>query len=106
MLHWLRFSHKEAVGFGTLEEDRIKVFEGDMFGGAKSTGVTVGLEEVEIMMPCVPGHTRSGTISAAGANTKRRSTARGWGTIKSASTICKSLNNNRSRSSIRGAFLR
>ena len=55
MLHWLRFSHQEAVGFGTLEEDRIKVFEGDMFGDAKSTGVTLGLEEVEILMPCVPG---------------------------------------------------
>ncbi|MBH16067.1 MAG: 2-hydroxyhepta-2,4-diene-1,7-dioate isomerase [Gemmatimonadetes bacterium] len=55
MVHWLRFRHEQSVGFGVLKEGRVEVYEGDMFDVATSTGVTLGLEEVEVLMPCVPG---------------------------------------------------
>lgn len=55
MVHWLRFKYDQSAGFGTLEENRIKVFEGDLFDGPSPTGITLDLDEVEISIPCVPG---------------------------------------------------
>ncbi len=55
MVQWLRFRNGQSVGFGVLKEDQVEVYEGDMFNSAISTGVTLCLEEIEVLMPCVPG---------------------------------------------------
>jgi len=54
MSKWLRYSHKGTTGFGTLEGETIAVHDGDMFAGARATGATLALGEVELLAPCVP----------------------------------------------------
>jgi 2-keto-4-pentenoate hydratase/2-oxohepta-3-ene-1,7-dioic acid hydratase in catechol pathway len=51
---WLRFRNGNTLGFGTLEGDRVKVFQGDMFTGATPTGQLLLLADVELMMPVKP----------------------------------------------------
>jgi 2-keto-4-pentenoate hydratase/2-oxohepta-3-ene-1,7-dioic acid hydratase in catechol pathway len=51
---WLRFKNGNTLGFGTLEGDRVKVFQGDMFTGATPTGQLLLLADVELMMPVQP----------------------------------------------------
>ncbi|HWE75701.1 MAG TPA: DUF2437 domain-containing protein [Stellaceae bacterium] len=38
MTLWMRFRHKNRLGFGTLERDQITVHEGDMFQSAVPAG--------------------------------------------------------------------
>ena len=52
---WLRFNHRDAVGFGTLEGEKIRVYEGDMFNDPAPTNFTMMLNEVKLLMPSVPG---------------------------------------------------
>jgi len=52
--HWLRFIHAGETGFGTLENDNVTVFEGDMFTGAKPSGQLLKLADVKLLMPTVP----------------------------------------------------
>src|SRR5258706_8786369 len=52
---WLRFHHHDTVGFGTLEGEKIRVFQGDMFGDPEPTHMTMLLNEVKVLMPAVPG---------------------------------------------------
>src|SRR5207253_8269071 len=54
MAKWIRFEQGGNAGFGTLEGDTIAVHEGDMFAGAKPTGRTVKLPDVEVGTPCDP----------------------------------------------------
>ena len=46
MTHWIRFQHAGDTGFGSLENDRIAVHVGDMFGAPTATGDTLSLDEV------------------------------------------------------------
>jgi 2-keto-4-pentenoate hydratase/2-oxohepta-3-ene-1,7-dioic acid hydratase in catechol pathway len=52
--HWIRFEHGGAVGFGTLEGERVRVCEGDMFAGAIPTDRMLQRSEVRLLMPVVP----------------------------------------------------
>jgi 2-keto-4-pentenoate hydratase/2-oxohepta-3-ene-1,7-dioic acid hydratase in catechol pathway len=52
---WLRFHYQEAIGFGTLEGEKIRVYEGDMFNDPAPTHITMMLAEVKLLMPAVPG---------------------------------------------------
>jgi len=54
MSYWLRYSHQGEIGFGTLAGDTIAVHTGDMFAGARASGATLRLAEVELLAPCVP----------------------------------------------------
>ena len=54
MARWLRFAQQGATGFGQLEGDRIRVFEGDMFGDALPTGEILPLAHVKMLTPCMP----------------------------------------------------
>jgi 2-keto-4-pentenoate hydratase/2-oxohepta-3-ene-1,7-dioic acid hydratase in catechol pathway len=51
---WMRFLHKNRLGFGTQDGDQIIVHEGDMFQGAVPAGWTVPLADVELSTPCAP----------------------------------------------------
>ena len=51
---WVRFIHHSATRFGTLDGDRIDVYEGDMFVRPVATGQSVALGEVKLLMPVRP----------------------------------------------------
>jgi 2-keto-4-pentenoate hydratase/2-oxohepta-3-ene-1,7-dioic acid hydratase in catechol pathway len=52
---WIRFHHMDAVCFGTLEGEKIRVYEGDMFDAPEPTGKSMHTEEVKMLAPLVPG---------------------------------------------------
>ena len=54
MAAWVRFEANGQVGFGTIEGDSIAVHEGDLFDGARSTGVTHRRGDVALLSPCLP----------------------------------------------------
>ena len=45
----------DTVGFGTLEGEKIRVYDGDMFDDPEPTNLTMMLAEVKLLMPAVPG---------------------------------------------------
>ncbi len=55
MTHWIRFRHAGDTGFGTLEDDRITVHAGDMFGSPTATGKTLSLSDVTPLAPTAAG---------------------------------------------------
>lgn len=44
-----------SARYGLLRDDVIEIFDGDPFAGADSAGRYVGLAEVVVLPPCVPG---------------------------------------------------
>lgn len=54
MTKWLRFRHQNAIGFGSLDGDRIAVHTGDLFDAPKANGQTLALKNVELLAPVVP----------------------------------------------------
>ncbi len=54
MAKWIRFEQNGNTGFGTLENGIITVHTGDMFAGAKPSGLTLKLADVDILTPCQP----------------------------------------------------
>ena len=55
MTHWIRFEHAGATGFGTIENDRIAVHEGDMFDAPTATGDDLSLDQVSPLAPTAAG---------------------------------------------------
>ena len=54
MTQWIRYEHRRATGFGTLDGDSIAVHEGNMLNGAKPNGATLALGDVRILPPIIP----------------------------------------------------
>lgn len=54
MAHWLRFEHQGQAGFGTVENDSIRIHSGDMFGAAQPTGSILTLAAVKVLTPTQP----------------------------------------------------
>ena len=54
MTLWVRFDHNGTTGFGTLQDGRIQVHTGDMFGNPQPTGDAVDLAEIRLRSPCQP----------------------------------------------------
>lgn len=54
-MKWLRFVREGAVGFGTLEDDRVHRYDGELFVAPRATGETIALADVQWLPPCVPG---------------------------------------------------
>lgn len=52
---WLRFIHLGKTCFGTLEGDKIRIYEGDMFSDPQPTDMATTLGAVKLLMPAVPG---------------------------------------------------
>ena len=40
---WMRFSHEGLPCFGSLDNDQIRVHEGDLFNSPRATGLTLDL---------------------------------------------------------------
>ena len=51
---WVRFKKGGVTAFGTLEGERVRVCQGDMFGGAVPTDEVHPLSDVELLMPVQP----------------------------------------------------
>jgi 2-keto-4-pentenoate hydratase/2-oxohepta-3-ene-1,7-dioic acid hydratase in catechol pathway len=52
---WTRFEYKDAVRFGTLEGEKIRIYEGDMFDAPEPTGDSTHVSEVKMLAPLTPG---------------------------------------------------
>lgn len=51
---WVRFTHDGKTGFGRLDADQILVHEGEFFDSPVSTGQTLPLADVKLLMPTQP----------------------------------------------------
>ena len=54
MTRWIRFVHRDRLGFGTLEGDRIAIYEGELFADPAPTGRSLARAEVTLATPCDP----------------------------------------------------
>lgn len=54
MTHWLRFAAAGAEHFGTLDNDTVTVWTGDLFADPQPTSQHFALADVRILMPCRP----------------------------------------------------
>lgn len=54
MKNWVRFRHRDAIGFGTLTDSEIAVHSGNMFNGARANGEKLKLADVELLSPTEP----------------------------------------------------
>ena len=52
---WLRFNHRGEDCFGTLEGNKIRIYEGDMLVDPQPTDRSATLGEVKLLTPVVPG---------------------------------------------------
>jgi 2-keto-4-pentenoate hydratase/2-oxohepta-3-ene-1,7-dioic acid hydratase in catechol pathway len=50
-----RFEVSGNVNFGIVEEENVKVIEGDLFGDRNETGTVLALKDVKLLAPCRPG---------------------------------------------------
>lgn len=56
MNSWIRYKARDgSIGFGLLENDKIRVHSGDMFDHPLATGATLARDEVTLLSPCQPG---------------------------------------------------
>ena len=55
MTHWIRFGQDGRTGFGTLNDQTINVYTGDMFVDPIPTGDTLPLEGVRVLPPTMAG---------------------------------------------------
>ena len=55
MTHWIRFGHAGSIGFGTLINDTIAVYEGNMFDAPTATGVALRVDQVAPLAPTAAG---------------------------------------------------
>lgn len=55
MTHWARFQAPDGrIGFGSLGNNEINEYSGDMFGVAHATGTSFALDSVGLLAPCAP----------------------------------------------------
>jgi 2-keto-4-pentenoate hydratase/2-oxohepta-3-ene-1,7-dioic acid hydratase in catechol pathway len=73
MGQWVRFEHQGTKGFGTLEDNQINVYQGDMYNGAMDTGKTLPLDAINLLTPCEPT-----TMYALWNNFHSRAEKEGW----------------------------
>ena len=55
MTHWIRYGQDGRTGFGTLNDQTINVYTGDMFVDPIPTGDTLPLEGVRVLPPTLAG---------------------------------------------------
>src|SRR5947209_11311662 len=54
MTHWVRFGHRDTIGFGTVTQSEIHVHDGELFGQSQPSGRRLALSDVELMAPAEP----------------------------------------------------
>ena len=54
-MRWVRFRTRDGrVGFGTLDNGRLAVYEGDMFDSPANSGAVLERNSVTLLAPCTP----------------------------------------------------
>ena len=53
-MRWLRFVHAGEPAFGVLDGEHVHVHQGDMFAGARPSGVVLDAASIEWLTPCEP----------------------------------------------------
>jgi 2-keto-4-pentenoate hydratase/2-oxohepta-3-ene-1,7-dioic acid hydratase in catechol pathway len=54
MALWLGFEAEGVCGFGTLNDDRVTEYQGDLFGEHSPSGRSFALAQVRVRRPCTP----------------------------------------------------
>src|ERR1700730_8056211 len=54
MSHWVRFRHRDTIGFGTVTQSGINVHDGELFGKSQPNGRRLALSDVELLAPAEP----------------------------------------------------
>ncbi|MCU7879089.1 MAG: fumarylacetoacetate hydrolase family protein [Candidatus Thiodiazotropha sp. (ex Lucinoma borealis)] len=54
MEQWVRYEHKGVQGFGTLSENQVTAYFGDMYSRPMATGMTLPLNEIDLLTPSYP----------------------------------------------------
>ncbi|MDQ6681468.1 MAG: fumarylacetoacetate hydrolase family protein [Pseudomonadota bacterium] len=54
MTRWVRYTAAEGTGFGSLDGNSIRVFDGDLFDAPRPTGAVRRLADVRLTMPVRP----------------------------------------------------
>ncbi|MCU7890342.1 MAG: DUF2437 domain-containing protein [Candidatus Thiodiazotropha sp. (ex Ustalcina ferruginea)] len=54
MEQWVRYEHQGVQGFGTLSENQVTVYFGDMYSRPMAIGATVPLNEINLLTPSHP----------------------------------------------------
>jgi 2-keto-4-pentenoate hydratase/2-oxohepta-3-ene-1,7-dioic acid hydratase in catechol pathway len=54
MTHWLRFEHQSKIGFGVLDADNVRIYDGDMFDHPHATGEVLPVDQVTLLTPVLP----------------------------------------------------
>lgn len=54
MAYWIRFELNGRVGFGTLLDGEVSVYDGDMFSDPARTGAKVPLDKIDVLVPSRP----------------------------------------------------
>lgn len=54
MAKWMRFEHQGKPGFGLLQGDQVKVYNGDMFNSPAPAGESLSLHQVQVLPPTKP----------------------------------------------------
>ena len=53
-MKFARFEHEHKITYGLLEDDRLRVIDGDPFSGYRPTDRTVPLKSARLLAPCSP----------------------------------------------------
>ncbi|MFI4886755.1 MAG: fumarylacetoacetate hydrolase family protein [Steroidobacterales bacterium] len=53
-MRWCRFTHAGTDSLGMIEGDRVRAAEGSLFDGARATGETCALADVQLLPPTLP----------------------------------------------------
>lgn len=75
MTHWVRFDHGGNERFGTLQDEAIQLYEGDLFDAPTPTGQEVRLSDVHLLPPV-----RTGKMIAFWNNLRAAAEKFGWNT--------------------------
>lgn len=54
MTSWIRFEHNNSEHFGVINNDKITIYSGDLFGENRATSDVVDIDEVTLLTPCTP----------------------------------------------------
>ncbi|MEW8507079.1 MAG: fumarylacetoacetate hydrolase family protein [Candidatus Thiodiazotropha sp.] len=73
MKQWVRYEYQGEEGFGTISENQITAYLGDMYNGAEATEERLPLEVVKLLTPCEPT-----TMIALWNNFHSRAAKEGW----------------------------
>jgi 2-keto-4-pentenoate hydratase/2-oxohepta-3-ene-1,7-dioic acid hydratase in catechol pathway len=73
MKRWVRYEYQGEQGFGTLSDNQITIYQGNMYNGAEATEKRLSLDAVRLLTPCEPT-----TMIALWNNFHSRAEKEGW----------------------------